>query len=1529
MPNQFDLEEFESLRQDYHNAAIPRSRPSSFDEFERERRIYYELEPLPPPAPIPQYEQPKPEAPGWREYIGEAAQAVPRGALGFVGSAMSGAAQNVRDIASFAGMDPDVLEIVRMAGMPSPKSVIESGEAVKGLAESIPVTPGFEDSWTRAIGEGGGTALAGGAAYALGGPLALAGTSGSAAYDNTRKMVKDMGGTDAQAANYAGLTAAVTAATEPFGAIAKGFKIFKRLDKATNGYIEKYAAKEAIKDIAGAGGAEFVQEFSQGVPDEIARHAFQEERTLIDSLASLFEQGVVGGVVGTLFGGMATAIKVVVDRGNQRIIEDYKQRVEAGQSDPVPNKEVFKEAGFSDMTRKERAAEVQTILKEQQDAVIQGQVEQGREQQRPQAEEGGLPAEAGRGDLTQQGGQVEAQGQIDAVLEPKRLHDAEKRFIESQAAYDTARKAVESYKRQRGYKANADPELLKADVTYQSFKAVADAAKRSLSSAEGARTRAMRSQRDEPTTPEEIAVQKPLHEIPEQVARTMQEEAQYQITQAKSEKTKAALQRIIDDAGRDVGAAVEKQKQRLLDILSGKIDQRSIYEKQFGDPRPPDETIEAYKAGEPLPPDTSFPFGAMTPPQAAVQRPGLFGQETFDAVTGRQGELPMAPRAESNLPDAQGQMTMGDAQGIGPNLVGVEVVDKLMRSGKRAISAVRSAFRARGNLPAEAAAIKQDSEHALKAMQKEIRFAEDDLRQAVKAELGTGKLTERGESVLDRALRDVDFAQTLPPRTRAAITKMRALADSYSRRIRETVPMSEKLQEAIAANEGVYLRRTYKAHNDPEWMDKVPQFVRDEFKQQLIDAYPEYNNNQLDALINKLLYDAKEASNPLAFWAGAKLGHKDLTGLMRRKDLSEAFRKLLGEEKDPFVNFVRTTLYQSKLVANQKMLSELRDAGLGKWFFEQGDPNIDPRAMAEIAIPGDRTMNPLDGLVTYPEIASELAKHFHPREIGKLGQWYYRALFAAKTAKTVLSHTSIIRNAISNPLLLIRNGHWKFWQVKDPLRAVFADLGWDKTPPSREYLLDLQRRGVWDESTTAQELRLIARGALGKTIDEAIGGPERTAIRKAKDIGVKLWQVGDNVYRAWFFEAEKARYKKAMPGLSEEQLADLAAKRTNQLMPSASMIPKGVRAMQRLPAVETFIGFHAEIIRTSYNTIKLTMQELASPHSAIKAIGAQRLVGMLVAAGMLEGLKEGIYRLFGINRKNEKDVERMLYGYQENNPVMLLSNPANGKVQYIDLAFTDPQSVLRTPVIAAIRGDNWEDSFWQSAKQFGGTFLGENIMTEMLVDIARNRDRDGFAIWNKQDTLPNKLTAIFKRAGEPFVPGSAVSLNRLRKAYAGTIDPSGRSYDPEVETLGQFGFRAQELDIRQRISQKAREFHEATTEAAGVYRKFLTQRGPVNDADILASREQTEAARKVLFDHMHEDAMSAIRLGVPVEEVKAALRAGGVSKEDASEIVNGKYEPYKPSKQMERNFKKRIEAVPKEGSTGLDEYRRRAKLTAP
>ncbi len=95
------------------------------------------------------------------------------------------------------------------------------------------------------------------------------------------------------------------------------------------------------------------------------------------------------------------------------------------------------------------------------------------------------------------------------------------------------------------------------------------------------------------TTPEAVKYA-PLHTLPDELRQSIQRGATDMLSVTKSDKTKAALQKIIQDAGSDKGAAVEQQKERLLGILTGKSDYRNAQQQKAEAPYPPDPIAKLF-----------------------------------------------------------------------------------------------------------------------------------------------------------------------------------------------------------------------------------------------------------------------------------------------------------------------------------------------------------------------------------------------------------------------------------------------------------------------------------------------------------------------------------------------------------------------------------------------------------------------------------------------------------------------------------------------------------------------------------------------------------------------------------------------------------------------------------------------------------------------------------------------------------------------------------------------------------------------
>ena len=91
----------------------------------------------------------------------------------------------------------------------------------------------------------------------------------------------------------------------------------------------------------------------------------------------------------------------------------------------------------------------------------------------------------------------------------------------------------------------------------------------------------------------------------------------------------------------------------------------------------------------------------------------------------------------------------------------------------------------------------------------------------------------------------------------------------------------------------------------------------------------------------------------------------------------------------------------------------MRDEGLGRYFFEKSDPNIDPEAKAQISSDGSKVMAPLNGLWTFPEIKAAFEREYDPPNT----HWFMRNYLRqrpGKTAKTIFAPVTQIRNFTAN-----------------------------------------------------------------------------------------------------------------------------------------------------------------------------------------------------------------------------------------------------------------------------------------------------------------------------------------------------------------------------------------------------------------------------------------------------------------------------------------------------------------------------------
>lgn len=319
-----------------------------------------------------------------------------------------------------------------------------------------------------------------------------------------------------------------------------------------------------------------------------------------------------------------------------------------------------------------------------------------------------------------------------------------------------------------------------------------------------------------------------------------------------------------------------------------------------------------------------------------------------------------------------------------------------------------------GLLPSSVFKLKIERDSQLKVSEIDAKNLVAHLEDAVKAEYGTtfAKLDENRKAMLNKALAG-KVAEEIPEPIRLEIVKMRQYIDGLSVEYADMLYQEAAklladgniegaaaragLLETIAGNIGTYVNRSYKAFDDRAWPKHVPVEVIDAARQYLRDQYQEkaaqYDEWAAKAIdrgedakaakhiaaaqalrhpeksertINTILKEGTAFDSMEAMIRESKLGAKDLSVLIRRKQIAPQIRALLGEYTDPRINFTKSAAKMSRLVFNQKFLEKVQDQGMGEFLFT--DDTRPPAAHKKIAATGNEAYAPLSGLYTYPEV---------------------------------------------------------------------------------------------------------------------------------------------------------------------------------------------------------------------------------------------------------------------------------------------------------------------------------------------------------------------------------------------------------------------------------------------------------------------------------------------------------------------------------------------------------------------------------
>lgn len=813
---------------------------------------------------------------------------------------------------------------------------------------------------------------------------------------------------------------------------------------------------------------------------------------------------------------------------------------------------------------------------------------------------------------------------------------------------------------------------------------------------------------------------------------------------------------------------------------------------------------------------------------------------------------------------------------------------------------LRKFFRPGGEFPREAFDRLQMSRGEIEAAGTHAAAAIRTFKEAAAKVFGS-KPTAQQQYQVTQALRGEVDLKTLPEGLRDSVSKLRAKIKKLSRELLDSGMVQGDLAATIEKNLDVYLHRSYRVYHDPNWPAKIMpedrnraiQHIRSEIQAEEPGLAGRELEDRVSGALNALLNP--KADSPMAALHAAKAGAKDLSILKRREDIPVWLRRLWGEEQDPVNNYARTVIKQSALLANHKLLTDLRKMGLGKWLFEKPTG----QHYVKIEPSGNWAFSPLDGLHTTPEIFEAWTQLQGSQAVqGAIARGYLKAVAAVKWAKTVGNiPQGAIRNFLGNPQFALAAGH------VDPAGGwTAAKTLWAMARSKDGRLLNLaaklQRHGVLDQDVTVRELNNIVRDARpGEDVIENLILPEKGTKRFV--MGAKrgldwAWSAADNFWKIHGWIAEEKLQRAMHPDWSSEQIDAATADVVRRAYPNYAYVPGVVKALRRTPVMGTFVSFPAEVIRTTGGAFQRTFSELNSNDPKVRAVGARRLAGLLVAGAMPATLAVISRAMSGVDKEDEEDLRRGVAPWEKNATLFWMGRDSDGKPQYVDLSFMFPTQYFEKPLNALMGGGDPAEALGEASREAFQPYLDENIVLTAIVDILRNTKKAGGRVYNPQDLSANIAKDILGHAWKAAQPGAIARVGDLTKALTGQVSEKGRDYNTAVELMALLGFRGRSLDLEQSLLFKAVAFSKDETEAGQILRKKLGSRGNVSVAEIAAARRASETSREALFGQIVADVQAMERQGVSREKIEGALAEGGIGKPEIKRILEQKYERYLP-----------------------------------
>ena len=621
-----------------------------------------------------------------------------------------------------------------------------------------------------------------------------------------------------------------------------------------------------------------------------------------------------------------------------------------------------------------------------------------------------------------------------------------------------------------------------------------------------------------------------------------------------------------------------------------------------------------------------------------------------------------------------------------------------------------------------------------------------------------------------------------------------------------------------------------------------------------------------------------------------------------KPEVKKVFNELLGKNKNPMQSmlagmsklsmitqrnlFFRNLLTKSdelKAADKQGMFYKTEEEAIAALGSNIKQVRLDQAQKLNIGT-SSGSINPLEGMYTTKGMAEALenaATGINSKN--SLGKLYNSLVLYPKAtsqiAKTILSPVTHMRNFVSAGAFATANGI-----IPDPaaIKQAYQAL---QTPlkgtrMQNDLYQKLLRLGVVNSNVRLGDLsRLMEDVNFGATMTSDKGlRLLAKPLSKLKSVSQDLYTAEDDFWKIASWAMETKRLEKAYESigvtrgqffkradgtevrLTQDFLEKEAADIVKNNIPNYDYVSDFVKSLRALP-IGNFVSFPAEIARTGTNIVRRALREIneevivnGKTYKPFQSIGYTRLFGFgLTTTAVPVGTAAAFSAIYNITEEEREAIRRYAAQWSKNSTLLPIRTE-DGNFKYIDFSHANAYDTLLRPIQAVINAvadgrtdedgmmDDFAKGLFTAMSEFGQPFISESIWTEAVLDIiARGgRTREGFQVYNPEDTAGDKNYKIFQHLVKAQMPFSFNQLKRLDQSIErvdvitkGKFDEYGQEFEFGDEFQGLFGFRAVNVNPERTLRYKVADYQRGARDSRSLFTRVTLKGGPVEPREVV------------------------------------------------------------------------------------------------